>query len=242
MVNVVEPFQLTYDSETNRLTDLGMNARALSLADRSIERAAELRVAAHMLASGARVVDAGIEVPGGFAAGRVLAELCMGGLGEVARLGAGRAGWPSWLQVHSSQPVLACMASQYAGWSLAASKEDTGGKKFFALGSGPARALDTIGGQVTWQSTAFGSLLVGLMSMFLVARHTRAAEESGRDELVRAAPVGRFAGVAAAALEAAIANVVAGAAVSALKGAPAAAKPCSSRALAPRPTISRTAA
>jgi methenyltetrahydromethanopterin cyclohydrolase len=37
--------------------------------------------------------------------------------------------------------VLACLASQYAGWSLAASKEETGGKKFFALGSGPARAL-----------------------------------------------------------------------------------------------------
>jgi methenyltetrahydromethanopterin cyclohydrolase len=37
--------------------------------------------------------------------------------------------------------VLACLGSQYAGWSLAASKEETGGKKFFSLGSGPARAL-----------------------------------------------------------------------------------------------------
>jgi len=37
--------------------------------------------------------------------------------------------------------VLACLASQYAGWSLAATKEETGGRKFFALGSGPARAL-----------------------------------------------------------------------------------------------------
>ena len=65
----------------------------------------------------------------------------MGGLGQVAlRSGAGE-GWPSWLEVRSSQPVLACLASQYAGWSLAASKEETGGKKFFALGSGPARAL-----------------------------------------------------------------------------------------------------
>jgi methenyltetrahydromethanopterin cyclohydrolase len=39
--------------------------------------------------------------------------------------------------------VLACLGSQYAGWSLAASKEETGGKKFFSLGSGPARALAT---------------------------------------------------------------------------------------------------
>ena len=41
--------------------------------------------------------------------------------------------------MRSSQPVLACLASQYAGWSLRPRKN--GGKKFFALGSGPgARA------------------------------------------------------------------------------------------------------
>ena len=58
--------------------------------------------------------------------------------------------------------------------------------------AGPARALNTIGGQVTWQATAFGAIVAGLMSMFLVGRHTRAEEESGRDELVRAAAVGRL--------------------------------------------------
>ena len=52
--------------------------------------------------------------------------------------------------------------------------------------AGPARALNTVGGQVTWQATAFGAIVAGLMSMFLVGRHTRAEEESGRDELVRA--------------------------------------------------------
>ena len=64
--------------------------------------------------------------------------------------------------------------------------------------AGPARALDTIGGQVTWQSTAFGAICVGLMSMFIVGRHTRAEEESGRDELVRAAAIGRLAPMTAA--------------------------------------------
>ena len=39
--------------------------------------------------------------------------------------------------------------------------------------TGPARALNTIGGQVTWQSTAFGAITAGLMSMFLLGRHTR---------------------------------------------------------------------
>jgi methenyltetrahydromethanopterin cyclohydrolase len=88
------------------------------------------------------IVDAGIDAPGGIAAGLLIAEICMGGFGHVALRGAAaNADWPTWIEVRSSQPLLACLASQYAGWSLAASKEDAGGKKFFALGSGPARSL-----------------------------------------------------------------------------------------------------
>ena len=84
-----------------------------------------------------------------------------------------------------------------------------GNAAFIAM-AGPARALNTIGGQVTWQSTAFGAILAGLMSMFLIGRHTRAEEESGRDELLRAAAVGRGATTTAALLEAMIANVLVG--------------------------------
>lgn len=80
---------------------------------------------------------------------------------------------------------------------------------FIAM-AGPARALNTIGGQVAWQAAAFGAIVAGLMSMFLVGRHTRAEEESGRDELVRAAVVGRHAPMAAAALVLLIANVLLG--------------------------------
>ena len=79
--------------------------------------------------------------------------------------------------------------------------------------AGPARALNTTGGQVTWQAAAFGAICAGLMSMFIVGRHTRAEEESGRDELLRAAPVGRFATMTAALLDTMIANVVLGALV-----------------------------
>ena len=100
-----------------------------------------LRVAVSRDERGVAVVDAGITVPGSIEAGLLVAEVCMGGLGEVGLVAGARQGWPSWLQVRSSQPVLSCLASQYAGWSLSASKEETGGKKFFALGSGPARAL-----------------------------------------------------------------------------------------------------
>ena len=88
-----------------------------------------------------RIVDAGIEAPGSIAAGLRIGEICLGGCGRSACAAARPTAGPRWLEVRSSQPVLACLASQYAGWSLAASKEETGGKKFFALGSGPARAL-----------------------------------------------------------------------------------------------------
>ena len=80
----------------------------------------------------------------------------------------------------------------------------------FVAMAGPARALNTIGGQVAWQASAFGAILAGLMAMFLIGRHTRVEEETGRDELVRAAAVGRHATTVAAALVAATASALAG--------------------------------
>ena len=76
--------------------------------------------------------------------------------------------------------------------------------------AGPARALNTVGGQVTWQAAAFGAIVAGLMSMFLVGRHTRAEEESGRDELVRASAVGRRAPLTATVVELVLANTLFG--------------------------------
>ena len=116
------------------MTDLGMNERAWTLADRLVAQAAELRIAVHVLASGSRVVDAGADVPGGFAAGLGLAELCMGGLGHVefASLMIGGEAWPG-VNVWTDHPAESCMASQYAGWAI-------NPEGFFAMGSGPLRA------------------------------------------------------------------------------------------------------
>lgn len=83
---------------------------------------------------------------------------------------------------------------------------------FIAM-AGPPRALNTAGGQVTWQASAFGAIAIGLMAMFLIERHTRAEEESGRDELIRSAPVGRHAPMTAALLVAGLASAIVGAAV-----------------------------
>ncbi|MGA0612044.1 methenyltetrahydromethanopterin cyclohydrolase [Caldimonas sp. KR1-144] len=126
---------------TSPLADISVNALAAPLLDDLLARAAALRVGVARDARGVTIVDAGIESPGGIEAGLAVARICMGGLGQVSLRHDAASGWPTWIDVASSQPVLACLASQYAGWSLAASKEETGGKKFFALGSGPARAL-----------------------------------------------------------------------------------------------------
>src|SRR5262249_56987037 len=63
----------------------------------------------------------------------------MGGRGTVTLAeSASTPRWPWTLLVRSSNPVTACLASQYAGWRLS---EGKGADAFFALGSGPARAL-----------------------------------------------------------------------------------------------------
>lgn len=88
--------------------------------------------------SGAVLVDGGILSQGGVEAGRRIAEICMGGLGRVSLTGAGVfRHWPTLISVSASNPVLACLGSQYAGWGLSG-KED---EKFHALASGPGRAL-----------------------------------------------------------------------------------------------------
>ncbi len=111
-----------------------MNERSWALADECVARAQELRLAVRTLANGARVIDAGIDAPGGLGAGLALAELCMGGLGHVALTSVAVDGdaWPG-VQVWTDHPAESCMASQYAGWAI-----DPEG--YFAMGSGPLRA------------------------------------------------------------------------------------------------------
>jgi methenyltetrahydromethanopterin cyclohydrolase len=116
------------------MADLGMNERAWALADDAIARGAELGIAARTLDSGARLIDAGIDAPGGLDAGLLLAHLCMGGLGRVsfAPLTIGGDAWPG-VQVWTDHPAIACMASQYAGWAI-------NHEGYFAMGSGPLRS------------------------------------------------------------------------------------------------------
>ena len=116
-----------------------VNERAAKLVAELIADAGELRIGVGRGDLGETLIDAGAKSLGGVAAGLRIAEICMGGLGKV-RLGPSSATprWPWTLVVQSSNPVVACLASQYAGWSLS---HKEGNESYFALGSGPARAL-----------------------------------------------------------------------------------------------------
>ncbi|MEJ2593401.1 MAG: methenyltetrahydromethanopterin cyclohydrolase [Candidatus Thiodiazotropha sp.] len=117
-----------------------INALCAPLVDALVADAPRLRLGVERLDNGCQIVDAGIAVPGGLEAGRRIAEICLGGLGSVSLSGSGPvAGWPASVHVHTVDPVLACLGSQYAGWSL--SHKEEGQKSFHALGSGPGRSL-----------------------------------------------------------------------------------------------------
>jgi methenyltetrahydromethanopterin cyclohydrolase len=124
------------------LTAVGLNERAWQMADAMAALGDRLGVAVHTLPGGARVIDAGIAVPGGVEAGLRLARICMGGLGdaEEVRLVIGGREWEG-VRVSTNQPAVCCMASQYAGWAIKVGK-------YCAMGSGPLRAHARVEGEL----------------------------------------------------------------------------------------------
>ncbi|MBE0468723.1 MAG: methenyltetrahydromethanopterin cyclohydrolase [Methyloprofundus sp.] len=120
---------MEYTASVNQLTQ--------PLVQELLDNADKLRLKVQKLDNGCTIIDAGIEVLGGLEAGRIITEICLGGMGTVSLShSAYTENWPLTVNVHTSNPVLACLGSQYAGWSLSH-------EKYFALGSGPARALAT---------------------------------------------------------------------------------------------------
>lgn len=75
---------------------------------------------------------------------------------------------------------------------------------------GPGHGLDdyTYGAMLSHELMGYAAIAVALMSIFLVVRHTRTEEESGRLELIRATVVGRYAAPAAALIVVLGANLV----------------------------------
>jgi methenyltetrahydromethanopterin cyclohydrolase len=126
---------------------LGLNELAWKKCNELAAEAERLSVVVSTTTAGTRVIDCGVKAVGGLEAGRRLAEICLAGMGivEIATMARqeprgsavpgrtlGPSAWPV-VTVRTDQPVVACLAAQYAGWQIT-------GEKFFAMGSGPMRA------------------------------------------------------------------------------------------------------
>ena len=85
--------------------------------------------------NGTTIIDAGIECTGTADLGRLIGEVCLGGLGSVklSTMYIDDLELPAVI-VGTDYPKIATLASQYAGWTIKVGK-------YFAMGSGPARAL-----------------------------------------------------------------------------------------------------
>jgi methenyltetrahydromethanopterin cyclohydrolase len=114
---------------------MNLNGRSLRLAEALLVRAEERKVVGHVIDQGGRVIDCGIAAPGGLQAGLDLARVCLADLGDVSLVpgDVGGRACPV-VQVATDHPITACLASQYAGWAIQEGK-------FFAMGSGPMRAV-----------------------------------------------------------------------------------------------------
>lgn len=111
-----------------------LNELAWDLVDDAIVAAEDLGINVHVAASGAHILDFGVESPGSLSAGITLAEVSTAGLAKIS-IGQGEIsgiGWPQVL-VETDEPVESCVFSQYAGWQVAV-------KDYFGMGSGPMRA------------------------------------------------------------------------------------------------------
>lgn len=112
----------------------GLNEGALARLEPLLRKPEDYKVLVRRCNTGATIIDAGIDAVGGLNAGLELAAICLANRANVI-LGSGpKEVWEgAWVSIASDWPILACMASQYAGWNLSHGK-------FFAMGSGPMRA------------------------------------------------------------------------------------------------------
>jgi methenyltetrahydromethanopterin cyclohydrolase len=114
---------------------ISVNEQALEIVDRMIIDADSLGLAISHLPNGTTVIDAGVAVTGSLEAGRLFAEVCLGGLAQVSLCHLDVDGlWLPGVSVSVSHPPVACLGAQYAGWAVKTAD-------YFAMGSGPARAL-----------------------------------------------------------------------------------------------------
>jgi len=116
---------------------LSVNLEAKKTVDVMIEKADELNIAVSKLNNGATIIDCGVNVAGSLKVGEYYTKVCLGGLAEVGISIPGdlseKFALPS-VKIKTDFPAISTLGAQKAGWSVSVGD-------FFALGSGPARAL-----------------------------------------------------------------------------------------------------
>jgi methenyltetrahydromethanopterin cyclohydrolase len=117
------------------LSKISLNKSALEIVQNLCKEAEKYNVIVEETKSGATSIDAGINADGGFFAGELITEVCLGGYGKakVTPIQYGDTTLPS-VFVITDHPALSTLASQFAGWQIK-------GDGFSAIASGPARAL-----------------------------------------------------------------------------------------------------
>lgn len=156
---------------------ISVNEQALEIVERMIVEADALGLAISHLPNGTTVVDAGVDVTGSLEAGRLFAEVCLGGLAQVSLCHLDVDGlWLPGVTVSVSHPPVACLASQYAGWAVKADD-------YFAMGSGPARALyrgDPIFEHISYEDRAdVGVLTLEARQLPIEAAADKVAQKCG---------------------------------------------------------------
>ena len=114
--------------------NISVNKNALKIVEEILKNEEFLRIE-QLKESGATIIDAGIRAFGGYSAGCLVTEASLGGLGKtsITYSSLGNLYLPT-IFVETSYPTISTLGAQFAGWNI---KID----KYFAMGSGPARAL-----------------------------------------------------------------------------------------------------
>ncbi len=114
---------------------LSVNELALDIVEDMLDYEEELNIQSRKFSNGATVIDCGINVKGGYDAGIMFVQICMGGLAGVNIQVGEINGIPvPFVWVYTDHPALACLGCQKAGWKIEFDN-------FKAIASGPARAL-----------------------------------------------------------------------------------------------------
>jgi methenyltetrahydromethanopterin cyclohydrolase len=176
---------------------LSVNQLGWKLAEKLLNNQAFYGVHSSKSTEGATIIDAGVNAPGGFQAGKMLTELCLGGAGK-AQLGFktyGEITFPS-ITVSTDHPAIATLGSQFAGWRI---KEGEN----IAIGSGPARALalkpKDVYEEIAYKDSSEKAVLTlesnSLPSDILIEKVTTACNIKPENLIVVVAPTASIAGL-----------------------------------------------